>query len=94
MTDALGSLVIRTFLVCKRILQVAGFAKELQDGKVMELVALVHKRIVINFDVFEFLGSSLPCGTLSLLVLGQKNVTASGNSLDGRVSLNVSGVGR
>lgn len=92
--DALGSLVVRTFLVCKRFLQVLGFAKVLQDGKLMELAVLVHKRLMVNLKIFEFLGSSLPCGTLRLLVLGQKNVAFRGFSVGGRVSLNASGVGR
>ena len=69
--DALGCFVIRTVFVSEGLLQVLGLAEVLQDGEAMILAILVNERIVVNFGVFECLGSKGLCAAHGPLVWGQ-----------------------
>jgi len=94
--DVLGGLVVGTLLVCQSFLQVLGLAKVLRDGKAMVLALLILERLVVEVDIFEFLGSQLLQAVHRFLVLGQENffVLCASGLMTVLVGLDVSRVTR
>lgn len=55
--NAFRSFVVRALLVFKRSLQVLGLAEVLLDSEFVQFGVLVGERLLVDFRIFEFLGS-------------------------------------